>query len=155
VPARRGNKKAQAKIAKLLSRAKRAEGQAAFHVAQRDALLELLAGHPDLLSRALVAVYVAGLRALSDAVPAIAQALKNQTPPLSAEACQVLLESPDCGPRITAALAADPVEAARVAALAPTVQAMEVGRIAAELSAPRKPGSKVPDSLFVLTEVKI
>jgi hypothetical protein len=161
VPARRAERKVsplEKRVGQLTAQKREAQeevraarAQAAYWRGAAVAVLDAVNASPELHARAVVAAWVGALESVAESDPAIAAALHGTAPQLSPQAAAILLRDVAAGPAVVAALASNPELAARIAALEPVSQALQIGRIAAEV-APASGRSEPPElpSIFSL-----
>lgn len=134
------------RVGYALGAKKEAESEARYLRAVAGAAFAVLESHPVLLAQARVAAFVAAMESLAVEDSALAAALATVTPNIAPEAAAVVMADLDAGPRVVAALAKDSQLAARVAALPATAQAVELGKLLAQL----QPAQPRPESILGL-----
>lgn len=122
----------------LLRDRKRAEESARCSRASTGALIGMLGFDPALQAQARVVAFVAASTALVGGDAEFAERMGSVMASLSSEAAQIVLDDLETGPRVIVNLARDSERMRELAAMPAVAQAIELGRLVADLTSTRR-----------------
>lgn len=126
------------RVQELLRDRKRAEESARCAHASTAAVIRMLGFDPELQVQARVVAFVAASTALVGSDAELGERMGAVMASLSSEAAQIVLADLETGPRVIANLARDNDRMCELAALPPVAQAVELGRLVADLTSTRR-----------------